>query len=83
MIQCSLGQYCQLCSQGYYHENNTGPFDRCIPCECNGHATICDVESGKCPCEHNTDGNNCEQCAAGFYGTATNGTPQVFGFLPV
>lgn len=69
------GQFCQLCVDGYYHENNGGPFARCIPCQCNGHADICDAESGKCACEHNTDGQNCEKCAKGFYGNALAGTP--------
>ena len=69
------GQFCQYCVPGYHHENNQGPFDRCIPCQCNGHADTCDVESGKCECQHNTDGHNCEMCARGFYGNALLGTP--------
>ena len=57
------GQFCQYCIPGYHHENNNGPFDRCVPCKCNGHADTCDVESGQCQCQHNTDGHNCESCA--------------------
>jgi laminin gamma 1 len=41
------GQFCQLCQEGYHHENNGGPFARCIPCSCNGHTEVCDTESGK------------------------------------
>uniref|UniRef100_A0A0K2SX80 Laminin subunit gamma-1 n=1 Tax=Lepeophtheirus salmonis TaxID=72036 RepID=A0A0K2SX80_LEPSM len=69
------GQYCQFCMPGYHHKNNGGPFARCIPCSCNGHADICDTESGKCECKDKTDGQNCEKCARGYYGNALNGSP--------
>ncbi|CAB4054802.1 LAMC1 [Lepeophtheirus salmonis] len=66
---------CQFCMPGYHHKNNGGPFARCIPCSCNGHADICDTESGKCECKDKTDGQNCEKCARGYYGNALNGSP--------
>jgi len=69
------GQFCERCQPGYYHENNKGPFARCVPCNCNGHSDYCDVESGRCECNHNTDGHNCESCALGYYGDAVGGTP--------
>ena len=69
------GQFCERCQRGYYHENNGGPFARCVPCNCNGHSDYCDIESGKCECNHNTDGHNCETCLVGFYGDAILGTP--------
>ena len=70
------GQFCEKCINGYHHEKNGGPFARCIPCNCNGHADICDPESGECACRDNTDGHNCEKCAKGYYGNALNGSPQ-------
>ena len=41
---------------------------------CNGHSA-CTEDSKKCdqPCLHNTEGENCEQCAQGFFGVPVNG----------
>jgi len=69
------GQFCERCRKGYYHENNGGPFARCVPCNCNGHSDYCDVDSGECECKHNTNGHNCESCALGYFGDAILGTP--------
>jgi len=69
------GQFCESCERGNYHENNAGPFARCIPCNCHGHSDYCDEETGVCDCQHNTGGVNCQMCATGYYGDAVAGTP--------
>ncbi|XP_030385859.1 laminin subunit gamma-1-like [Scaptodrosophila lebanonensis] len=70
-----LGQFCESCAPGFRHSPaRGGPFMPCIPCDCNGHADICDSETGRCICQHNTYGDNCDQCARGFYGNALGST---------
>lgn len=65
----------QECAPGYYR-SRTGPhLGFCVPCQCNGHADKCDVSTGKCiDCKHDTTGDHCEQCIAGYYGDSTEGT---------
>uniref|UniRef100_A0A3Q3JQJ1 Laminin, alpha 1 n=1 Tax=Monopterus albus TaxID=43700 RepID=A0A3Q3JQJ1_MONAL len=46
----------------------------CVQCECNDHATECDINGVCLGCTHNTTGPNCGQCLPGFYGDATEGT---------
>lgn len=43
------GLSCEECSPGYYRVKTEGSFGgACVPCECNGHARSCDVNTGVC-----------------------------------
>lgn len=53
------GLSCENCAPGFYRDPN-GPYGGyCIPCECNGHASTCDCNTGVCEnCQHHTTGGN-------------------------
>ena len=38
----------QSCSPGYKREGNMLVGGRCVPCECNNHADVCDPYTGIC-----------------------------------
>ena len=44
-----VGQFCEHCQPGYRHDPpGGGSFAQCVPCNCNGHADLCDDDSGLC-----------------------------------
>ncbi|ESP05355.1 hypothetical protein LOTGIDRAFT_227981 [Lottia gigantea] len=77
------GDSCQNPGDGYYREKQNGTIGNPIitigisrPCQCYGHSDKCDSETGQCTnCVHNTTGKHCDNCAPGYYGVATRGSP--------
>ncbi|XP_028828955.1 multiple epidermal growth factor-like domains protein 9 [Denticeps clupeoides] len=77
--QCNpeyLGPNCEQCKDGFYNADSI-----CIPCNCSGNADprtsprTCHPDTGHClSCIHNTTGQHCERCAAGFTGDALKRT---------
>ncbi|NP_001123798.1 uncharacterized protein LOC100170549 [Xenopus tropicalis] len=69
------GTRCDRCSPGYFG-NPEQEGGECRPCQCNNNIDptdpeSCDSHSGMCmKCLYNTDGAHCEECKAGFYGSA-------------
>ncbi|GAB0100124.1 laminin subunit alpha-1 [Sergentomyia squamirostris] len=67
------GSSCESCDFGYMRimeENSI----KCLPCNCNGHAETCDPDTRQCSqCLHNTVGEQCGECALGFYGNPLAG----------
>jgi dystroglycan 1 len=71
------GLSCEECADGYKRTGGGLYLGTCEPCQCNGHATTCDPETGACiDCKHHTTGENCETCEPGYTGDARRGTPQ-------
>ncbi|XP_061457671.1 basement membrane-specific heparan sulfate proteoglycan core protein isoform X5 [Rhineura floridana] len=71
------GLSCQDCAAGYTRTGGGLYLGHCALCECNGHSDSCHPETGACSnCLHQAAGEFCEQCAPGFYGDATAGTPE-------
>ncbi|KAM3716939.1 Basement membrane proteoglycan [Dirofilaria immitis] len=78
----TFGVQCEKCLDGFEGSALMGEIG-CIPaernnefaeCICNKHSSQCN-ENGECFfCLHNTTGIQCENCAEGFYGDATQGT---------
>ncbi|XP_072282815.1 basement membrane-specific heparan sulfate proteoglycan core protein, partial [Pyxicephalus adspersus] len=70
------GPSCQDCDIGYTRSTSGLYLGTCERCQCNGHSTECDGETGEClNCQHNTEGPKCDRCRPGFYGDPRRGSP--------
>uniref|UniRef100_A0A8C1LL52 Laminin, alpha 1 n=1 Tax=Cyprinus carpio TaxID=7962 RepID=A0A8C1LL52_CYPCA len=63
------------CIPGFYRVGGILFGGNCLQCECNDHAAECDINGECLGCAHNTTGPHCDQCLPGFYGDASEGTP--------
>ncbi|XP_077403679.1 basement membrane-specific heparan sulfate proteoglycan core protein isoform X10 [Vanacampus margaritifer] len=71
------GPSCQECEEGYIRTSSGLYLGTCERCDCNGYASGCDPETGRClQCLHNTDGPRCERCQTGYYGNPAAGAAQ-------
>ena len=62
-----IGQFCDQCDVGYYRTSGN-PLDPCLPCQCNGLATLCNGTTGVCiNCMNYSQGDQCEECIPGYY----------------
>ncbi|PIO28616.1 hypothetical protein AB205_0082730 [Aquarana catesbeiana] len=70
------GPSCQDCDIGYTRSTSGLYLGTCERCQCSGHSTECDGETGEClNCQHNTEGPKCDRCRPGFYGDPRRGSP--------
>ncbi|XP_076397846.1 terribly reduced optic lobes isoform X10 [Megachile rotundata] len=71
------GLSCEDCDVGYTRASEGLYLGICEPCNCNGHSSQCNPDTGICEnCAHHTTGDFCEVCEPGYEGDATRGTPQ-------
>ncbi|XP_077114034.1 attractin-like protein 1 isoform X1 [Ranitomeya variabilis] len=57
----TTGKHCEACMPGYHGNPTNG--GECEACECNGHASICEMQTGKCHCTtKGIKGDHCQLC---------------------
>lgn len=70
------GLSCEDCAPGYTRSSQGFYLGLCKPCECNGHSSSCNPDTGVClDCRHHTTGDYCQTCAQGYAGDALTGRP--------
>uniref|UniRef100_A0A669DD00 Laminin subunit alpha 4 n=1 Tax=Oreochromis niloticus TaxID=8128 RepID=A0A669DD00_ORENI len=73
----SMGDFCEMCEDGYILTPGLGGRHTCQPCACplpipsNNFAVHCDKGGAtlRCKCQEGYAGNYCERCAPGYYGS--------------
>ncbi|XP_054980794.1 laminin subunit alpha-1 [Sorex araneus] len=63
------GAHCERCAEGFYGDAVTAK--NCRACECHGQgslSSVCHHETGLCACKPHVTGQQCNQCAFGYYG---------------
>ncbi|XP_019643138.1 PREDICTED: laminin subunit beta-1-like [Branchiostoma belcheri] len=78
----TTGDQCELCEDGFYGDALLGTADSCQPCACPGligfdtnyFAETCNGNGTCHNCTDNHVGDNCQDCAEGFYGQPLNAT---------
>ncbi|XP_063063630.1 laminin subunit alpha-1 [Engraulis encrasicolus] len=70
------GTSCEYCISGFYRVDGILFGGNCLMCECNDHATECDINGVCLGCTHNTTGPHCDQCLPGYYGDPFQGTAE-------
>ncbi|CAB4020635.1 Hypothetical predicted protein [Paramuricea clavata] len=71
---------CGECEDGYWNLTKANPYG-CQKCVCEpagtlGGSTVCDKETGQCPCREHLVGLECTECEDGYYGlTYENPSP--------
>uniref|UniRef100_I3N7F2 Attractin-like n=1 Tax=Ictidomys tridecemlineatus TaxID=43179 RepID=I3N7F2_ICTTR len=57
----TTGKHCETCISGFYGDPTNG--GKCQPCKCNGHASLCDTNTGRCFCAtKGIKGDQCQLC---------------------
>ncbi|XP_045908367.1 laminin subunit alpha-3-like isoform X2 [Micropterus dolomieu] len=66
----TAGVNCERCLEGFYRPYGVPPESPtgCIPCRCDERTTVgCEMGSGRCICNPQFAGENCDRCADGYY----------------
>ncbi|XP_019959877.2 laminin subunit alpha-3-like isoform X2 [Paralichthys olivaceus] len=66
----TAGVNCEQCIEGFYRPYAVPPESPsgCIPCRCDERTTAgCEMGSGRCICQPQFAGENCDRCADGHY----------------